>query len=219
MSGRTVSRRANFGRVLPRLGPWRLCGGMILCALLAWCGGFVWFITFAGQATEPPAMADGIVALTGGAERVEAALRLLEANRGRRLLVSGIGGGTDLPTLARHAGLDPVPLADRVTLGRSATSTRGNAMETAAWVSSNNVRSLVVVTAYYHMPRALTELRRALPDIRLFPYPVLTPSQGNTAHPVATRLLLEEYNKYLLALTGVTVWLPEREAPRPGRTA
>ena len=74
----------------------------------------------------PPPHTDGIVALTGGAGRVELALHLLADGQADRLLLSGIGGGTDLATLGRLAGIDTAPLADRITLGRYAASTRGN---------------------------------------------------------------------------------------------
>ena len=61
--------------------------------VLAWAGGFAWFLHAARVTAEPPAHADGIVALTGGAERVETALNLLAEGRARLLLVSGVGGG------------------------------------------------------------------------------------------------------------------------------
>ena len=38
------------------------------------------------------------------------------------------------------------------------------------------MHSLIVVTAGYHMPRALAELRRALPDVTLYPVPVQPPA-------------------------------------------
>ena len=43
--------------------------------------------------------------------------------------------------------------------------TRGNAAETAEWARAHQVRSLIVVTSAYHMPRALAELGRDLPDV------------------------------------------------------
>lgn len=186
-----------------------------------WLGGFAWFIALATEVAPAPPTADGIVALTGGSERIEVALRLLAEERGAKLLVSGIGGSLELPALARRAGLDPAPLADRVTLGRSATSTRGNALETAAWVRENNIRSLIVVTAYYHMPRAMTELGRALPGVRLYPHAVLVPGQVEAGHGVSVRLLAEEYTKFLAATVGVRPWLRPGDAAnrdlRPGR--
>ena len=129
----------------------------VLLLPLAWLAGFAWFLTAATWRQLPPAHADGIVALTGGADRVEAALRLLAEGRARLLLISGVGRAAGFAELARRAGV-PRRLAPRVTLGRSALSTRGNATETAAWARGNHIRSLIVVTAAYHMPRALAEL-------------------------------------------------------------
>ncbi len=76
-----------------------------------WAGGLIWFVHATRQPPEaPPPHTDGIVALTGGAGRVELALHLLTTGRANRLLLSGIGGGTDLATLGRLAGIDTVSL-------------------------------------------------------------------------------------------------------------
>ena len=186
----------------------------LLVALLAWVIGFAWFVQIAGRAGQAPEHSDGIVAFTGGAERVETALRLLAEQRGDKLLLSGIGGGAELAELAPRAGVDPTALASRVTLGRSATTTRGNAQETATWARANEIHSLLVVTAAYHMPRALAELSRALPDVMLYPLPVLSaerPGYGT----VPLRLIAEEYVKYLATQVGLTAVIPPREAAAP----
>ncbi len=193
----------------------RVAGWTLLAVVVAWDIGLVWFIQYATRLTPPPPMADGIVALTGGAERVETALRLLQAHRAHWLLLSGTGGGVDLAVLARRAGVDPEPLEAQVTLGRQATTTRGNALETAAWARDHDIHTLIVVTAYYHMPRALTELRRAMPDVALYPEPVLRPQSGGIGPVVTLRLTAEEYTKYLLALVGVTTLLPGHDQAPP----
>lgn len=193
----------------------RLCGSALLVLLLAWAGGLVWFVQLASHHYPPPPEADGIVALTGGADRVETALRLLQAHKAHWLLLSGIGGGAELPGLAHRADVNPRPLADQVKLGRRALSTRGNALETATWVHQHDIRSLIVVTAFYHMPRALTELHRVLPDVMLYPDPVLAPAQGTIGRVVTLRLIVVEYTKYLLAQTGLTALMPGAEAPLP----
>jgi uncharacterized SAM-binding protein YcdF (DUF218 family) len=184
----------------------------LLVALLVWVIGFAWFVQIAGRAGQVPPHSDGIVAFTGGADRVETALRLLAEQRGDKLLLSGIGGGAELAELAPRAGVDPLPLASRVTLGRSATTTRGNAQETAAWARANEIHSLLVVTAAYHMPRALAELSRALPDVALYPLPVL-PAERTGYPAVPLRLIAEEYVKYLATQVGLTAVIPPREAP------
>jgi len=188
-------------------------GGALLVAI-GWAVGLWWFVGYAGRAVRLPPEADGIVALTGGATRIETAFKLLVQGRGQKLLVSGIGRNTDLTALANRAGLDPAPFAERVTLGRNAGSTHGNALETATWARDNHISSLIVVTAYYHMPRAMTEFTQAMPDIRLYPYPVLIDQTGTQDRPVPMRLLIEEYSKFLVATAGLTAWLPDREPMR-----
>ena len=185
---------------------WRALGAVGAAAVgMSLVCGFGWFVVQVRRSAQTEmSAADGIVALTGGAERVETALRLLATGRGRVLLVSGVGGAADLAALGRNAGLRPGELAamrDRITLGRAAASTRGNAVETTAWAREHAVGSLIVVTAAYHMPRAMAELSRALPDVRLYAVPVR--SSPASASP---RLLFGEYLKLLAVEVGLPAW-------------
>ncbi len=190
------------------------------CALvLAWLAGFVWFVGDVGRPQAVRVNADGIVVLTGGADRVASGLHLLAEGRGRVLLISGVGGGVDLDSLARQTGVDAAPLAGRITLGRKATSTTGNADETAAWVRDQDLHSLLVVTASYHMKRAMTELERTLPAVRLIPAPVIPPALRGGGGVATIRLLAHEYTKWLAAEIGLTRLgaEPAQEPPEPGR--
>jgi len=185
---------------------------LAVTGLLAWGAGFGWFVHAARQTGDPPPVADGVVALTGGAGRIEAALQLLADGRARVLLISGVGHAADLADLVRSAGLDPaalpVALEERITLGYAATTTVGNAAETAEWARQHDVRSLIVVTASYHMPRAMTELARALPGIMLYPNPVLPPVLRDSGEPGALRMLAGEYTKFLIASLGLAQLFP-----------
>ncbi|HET8997180.1 MAG TPA: YdcF family protein [Acetobacteraceae bacterium] len=187
-----------------------ILGGCLLALVLAWGAGFVWFVHLATRPVPPPPHADAIVAFTGGADRVATALHLLVEGKAAALLLSGIGGGAELRDLARRADLNPRPIAARVTIGREALTTHGNARETAAWARNRSIHSLIVVTAFYHMPRALAELRRALPDVRLYPDPVLMPRHGGIGHLVTLRLMAEEYTKYLAVVSGLSSLVPLR---------
>jgi len=189
----------------------RVAAVVVVALLLAWGAGFVWFVQQASRTAGPPSHADGIVVLTGGADRIEAALRLLANGAADRLLVSGIGGGADLKDLERTAGADPVPFVGRITLGRGAATTHDNAAETASWARRAGLHSLIVVTAAYHMPRALTEIGRALPGVKLYPAPVLPPGiLGADGWPTASglKLLAAEWNKLLAAKLGLTTLEP-----------
>ncbi|MCZ8086815.1 MAG: YdcF family protein [Brevundimonas sp.] len=165
-----------------------------------------------------PGRADGIVALTGpSAERIHAAVRLLEQDKGERLLVSGVN-----PEVRRQELRALTPGSNRlfdccVDLGRDAEDTLGNAREIAAWAGSRGYDSLIVVTSDYHMPRSLLEIRSAAPGIELTPYAVSTPSLHSSrwwrAAETARRMTLE-YNKYLgvMAREGVRRVFGDRTA-------
>ncbi len=174
---------------------------LVLAAL--WLAGFAWFVRAGERAAALPPHADAIVVLTGAPGRIEAALHLLSEGRADRLLISGVGAG-GFAELARRAGVPDPTLAARTTLGRAAHSTYGNALETADWVHQFGVRTLIVVTSSYHMPRALAELCRALPDTQLLAVPV-------AADNASWRLLAVEFNKYLAVRSGLGA-LAEREA-------
>jgi uncharacterized SAM-binding protein YcdF (DUF218 family) len=170
----------------------------LLACSAAWGLGFAWFEYRARQpATALPDVADGIVVLTGGADRIETALTLLADGRAPLLLVSGVARGADLAEMARRVRLDPARIAGQVTLGRTATTTVGNGTETAQWAATHGLRRLIVVTAGYHMPRALLELSRGLPDAELYPAPVVPPALRGGTDPATVRMLANEYDKLI----------------------
>jgi uncharacterized SAM-binding protein YcdF (DUF218 family) len=170
----------------------------------AWLAGFGWFLYLGARDPAPPPHVDAIVVLTGGPERVDVALRLLTSGAADRLLVSGAGEKTELADLAHLSGMDPAPLERQITLGHSARTTRGNALETASWAHAEQVKTLLVVTTWFHMPRALVELRRAMPSLSLLPYPVGQFRAEELIHAGGARRLIGEYHKYLAALSGLT---------------
>ncbi len=67
-----------------RRGALTTAAGLLGAGLvLAWLAGFAWFVLGATRADAVPARADGIVVLTGGAERIMTGMRLLQQGRGR----------------------------------------------------------------------------------------------------------------------------------------
>ncbi|WP_284945194.1 YdcF family protein [Acidisoma cladoniae] len=179
---------------------WRSNLGLLLMVLIVgWCGGFLWFLSNAYSPSVPPAHADGIVVLTGGEDRLATAFRLLNEGRADRLLVSGVPMGISLHDMTASAHIAPEPDDQRVTLGHQALTTLGNAQETAGWAQAHAMHSLIVVTAGYHMPRALLELSREMPGMQLYPMRVQPAAiyDGTRAH--IWRLMVAEYTKWLLA--------------------
>ena len=151
-----------------------------------------------------PARADAIVALTGPSpERINAAIRLLEQDKGERLLISGVNREVRRQELRALTPGSSRLFNCCVDLGFEALDTIGNAQEIAAWAEAKNYDSLIVVTSDYHMPRALTEIRAAAPGVELTPYAVETPSLDDSRWwraAVTARRMTLEYVKYLAAL-------------------
>ena len=190
---------------------------MGLLAASIWFVGFLWFVVQISSLTPPPApKADGIVVLTGGSGRVAEGLKLLQAGAAKKLLISGVHRDVDMNELLAAAApeldapVSPDLAACCITLGYMAPTTGGNALEADAWARGEKFRSLIVVTAQYHLPRALLEFHRALPGVELVPYPLarpaVDPAQWWDSRATA-KLLMVEYTKYGGALLRAAVTL------------
>ncbi|MDT7950131.1 MAG: YdcF family protein [Acetobacteraceae bacterium] len=190
---------------------WPLLG--LFGLALVWLAGFTAFERNARLALSDPPVSDGIVALTGGADRIETALRLLAGGKAPRLLVSGVGHGVDLTEVLHHARVDPSVVEAGITIGRAASDTVGNASETAAWARQNDLHTIIVVTAGYHMARALLEIGRELPDVQLRPVPVRSPALRSRDGLPTLRLLASEYDKFLAAWLGLNRWAAKGSKP------
>ena len=98
----------------------------------AWGGGLLWFAAdLAARVEDSETVTDAVVVLTGGADRLERGLELLEAGKGRKLFVSGVHRGVDLADLLRKARVSGDLAQCCVVLGHAADDTVGNAAETA----------------------------------------------------------------------------------------
>jgi uncharacterized SAM-binding protein YcdF (DUF218 family) len=144
----------------------------VLLGLLLWLLGGVVFVMHVMRMQPYQGQAEAIVVLTGGQGRVETGLSLLAANKARHLLISGAHASVDVASLLKLKGYDKT-LMQQIDLGKAAKDTLGNAAETMAWVKKHHIQSLIIVTAHYHMPRTLMHLGLQLPDVALYPYPVV----------------------------------------------
>jgi uncharacterized SAM-binding protein YcdF (DUF218 family) len=187
--------------LLRRLGEAMMA--ILLLAAIALVIDFSRFVSLI-EAREPsfnPA-ADGMVALTGGAERITDALDLLATGRAKRLLITGVNMATSEERLVQAAPRYQDLFSCCVDLDRNALNTLGNAMETARWARANGFTSLIIVTSSYHMPRAMLELSRLAPQLALTPHPVVADGlhldrwwgDSQTA-----RVIVGEYFKYVIA--------------------
>ena len=176
-----------------------------LAAAIAFAGAAGLVIFAASIAHYTPlrtveAPADGVVVLTGGEQRIREAVKLFSQGKARRLLISGVNRATSRDDLKRISGIDPVLFECCIDIGYEALDTIGNADETHAWARTWGFKRLIVVTSNYHMPRSLTEFSRAMPDVDLVPFPVLSRNYRAETwwlYPGTVRIVASEYLKFL----------------------
>ena len=186
-----------------------LLGGLALVAIVLVGGFFVFALTLAREEPTLSVKTEGIVAFTGGSDRVIEAAAILARGQAQRLLITGVNRATRSSVLARLLPVSREMFDCCIDLGYEAQDTAGNARETRQWAQAHHVtRTLIVVTSNYHMPRALLELSAALPGVALYPFPVVSEHVDVSDWPKdlrVARLVGGEYVKYLRALFRIAV--------------
>lgn len=159
--------------------------------------GFAGFSVSLGRPLDAR-VTDAIVVPTGGPERIPRGLAVLQAGQAKRMLISGTAPGVTERDLRRQYRVAAHWFACCVDLGHEAVDTRSNADETARWVRSHGYKSVRLVTADWHMPRARLELVNALgSDAEVV-------GDGVRTNP-AFVMLVREYNKYLVRRVALLV--------------
>jgi len=195
----------------------RAAAAVLATLVVFWIVGLLAFATRVDRSTpaaDPP-VADGVVALTGASDaRISSAMLLLEKGKARRMLVSGVNPEASRADMRGVAKADHRIYDCCVDLGYQATDTVGNARETAHWARAYDYRTLILVTSDFHMPRALLELKGALPEGQIIPYPIRTTELDARhwwrSHEGVRRMVLE-YSKYMVILVRQTIFRPHAD--------
>ena len=176
----------------------------LVLAIVSFIGGLQHFVLTLPQTPQGKLQfTDGIVVMTGGQQRLDDGLRLLTAQKGGKMLISGVGEGVNRAVLVQELDLDDHKaelLFCCVELDFEAGNTRGNAIAARSWALDHDMHSLRLFTASYHMPRALLVFAREMPEFDLYQWPVV-PADLNLSgwwrDRAMMRLLTREYAKYL----------------------
>lgn len=149
--------------------------GTLFFLLCLWGGGFLLYTaaSLSMRPHDPAQKTDAIVVLTGGNTRIEEGINLWASGKSTRLFITGVHPSvraSDITALWKK----PQPLPECcLELGHRAESTTENVTETAAWLrEKKNISSIRLVTANYHMIRALIEYRHAFPELQIIPHPI-----------------------------------------------
>lgn len=184
--------------------------GLPLCL---WLAGFVVFTVTIYTMSEPtpPQEVDAAIVLTGGSNRISQGFDLLAKSKTKNLLVSGVHKDVRKADLLR----DYTPqLPDCcITLGYEAGNTIGNAIEAREWLDKNKANSVYLITATYHMPRALLEFHHTLTGIKVIPYPV-TPEGFSPDQDIFWKTSFVEYHKTMMSVVRILAY-PRETNPLP----
>lgn len=186
---------------------------LVILLILLWMAGLGWFInqiTVKADLKPSAQICDSIIVLTGGSERIRRGFELLLDGKGSSLFISGVGEGTTTGQLIAANITNKNQQAKlakmNIILGRTALDTRSNAQEVRDFIDHEQLKSIRLVTANYHMPRALLEIERRIPTTQIIPEPVFPEDfhrNGWWKHAGSLRLVLSEYMKYLAIRLGI----------------
>lgn len=178
---------------------------IILLAII-WFAGLLKFISDTKEIAKNDHIdknIDAIIVLTGGSGRIRTGLEILSQGRVQKMFISGVGKDADKNSLLVTSGKLPDnidSLIDKIELGRDATNTKGNAIESKKWIKSNNIKNIILVTSDFHLLRSLYQFKKTIPDVNIIPSAVATP-QINKQYWwkdfYSFYLLGKEYNKYI----------------------
>jgi uncharacterized SAM-binding protein YcdF (DUF218 family) len=177
----------------------------------AWIIGYGLFILAVLNAVpqSPHEKTEAIVALTGGELRIENALQLYANGLAPELFITGVYQGVKIEDIKnKWQNNQPLPECC-ITLGHKATTTYQNAQETLDWLKTRDIHSIRLVTANYHMNRALIEFQKRLPaNTKILIHPITQPDA------VPSKLwfwliTMSEYNKNLIRLADFLITVPE----------
>ena len=138
-------------------------------------------------------IAGGIVVLTGGPERLDKAIIIFKQGKAKRMLISGVNKSVSADVLLRKYNIALPLIACCIELGYDARDTYGNAIEAGQWTARNQIETLIVVTADYHMPRSILELQQVNNQLTIIPLMVPT--------NISAKALFAEFAKYMVVLT------------------
>lgn len=181
---------------------------IIVSPLFLWLCGFIIYTGSVTSMMEPhdPQKTDAIIVLTGGSNRVTKGFDLLTQKKADQLFISGVHKTVKLKELLTLWGYEEKVPQCCITLGKTANTTIGNALETRSWIIEHNIRSIRLITATYHMPRAMVEFRQVLPSLTIIPHPV-QPDDFSVRTKKFWQLMVIEYNKLLASAGRIFLFL------------
>jgi len=136
-------------------------------------------LAWASVTVPPQKHIDAVVVFTGNAERTVRGYQFYLMGWAKRLMISGDDYAEEYKDDVKVRRLSKAADKEDVTIDLEATNTIENAENSAEWILKNGAKTVLLVTAEEHMPRAFFELRRQLPEnIKIY----TKPTGGDVKH-------------------------------------
>ena len=146
----------------------------LLSLFILWLGGFIIFDAVIRNSQINTKKTDAIVVLTGGKNRITEAFNLFNKDMADLLIISGVADKVTMKELQKQNNAIITKNPNKIILGKEAKNTYQDAIEVSEHIRRNNVRSLRLVTSYYHIPRSKEEILAHNPDIEIIIHPVFS---------------------------------------------
>ena len=132
--------------------------------------GFGYFVHQVQAANNARAVrADAIVVFSGEPKRIGVAVTLLARGYAHQLFIVGQDNGREI---AQWQLYNKALFQCCVKINQSSVNTAEDARLANRLLKSYHVQSLILVTSSFHMPRAIKELSREIPQTRIIPFGV-----------------------------------------------
>lgn len=143
-----------------------------------------------------------VVVLTGGSNRIEEGLDIMSKFGCDYFFISGVNRNVSRHDILKRIQSNHHVEQCHLELGYTARNTHENAQEVISWLEKKKFTKIVLVTAYYHMPRSIIEFQAIDSDLEIQPYAVYPDQTQTDTKETAYKkgfFLFKEYNKLLAA--------------------
>ena len=175
---------------------------IFLIILLLWLIGFAIFVVASKNIENNSSYIENSIVLTGGKNRIQEGVTLLDNGSTSLLFISGVNSDVDKQAvLATDFGAHDKD----VILGYDATSTKENVIESEKWISENDIEKVRIITSDYHIFRSKLEFNDSMPDLNKVFHSVENINDDFLSSFYNWKVLIREFNKliYVFIMQGV----------------
>jgi uncharacterized SAM-binding protein YcdF (DUF218 family) len=142
------------------------------------------------------------IVLTGDQYRIQKGISLLRENIVSKLLISGVNKQISKKSIIAEFPNSETLFNCCIDLDMFSTNTFENARESYIWAHDNKLDYIIIVSSFYHLPRAKLEFSRFFKDKQ-----IVFLSANDNLKKTSFKKLLIEYIKYLRTSSSILIGL------------